>query len=227
MNLLRAENVSLNSVLDGAVFENLNITVREGEKVIIRGTQSEKKLLLQIFSGQAEPAKGKIFLQDEELKYFINTEYFEKRKIISVISGTLSPMANLTVRENLELPLRFDGTVSEEEREDITENMLEILNLKSKAGLRPDRLNSEEKKLLTAAAGLKSATRLILADDTLEKMDEDSLQMLKWLISYRVDADNPGAIFFFRKKVLFNDEKFTSYITESGKLEKILSLEED
>ncbi|HNO23590.1 MAG TPA: hypothetical protein PKK94_11465 [Leptospiraceae bacterium] len=105
--------------------------------------------------------------------------------------------------------------------------MLEILNLKSKAGLRPDRLNSEEKKLLTAAAGLKSTTKLILADDTLEKMDEDSLQMLKWLINYRIDTDSTAAVFFFRKKVLFSDEKFTSYITENGKLERILSLEED
>ncbi len=227
MSILRAENISLNLSLDGTVFENLSISVREGEKVIIRGTQSEKNMLLPILSGMTEPNRGKIFLQDEELKYFINTKYFEKRKIISIISGTLSPIANLSVRENLELPLRFDRTVSETERQDITENMLEILNLKSKSGFRPDRLNSDEKKLLTAAAGLKSTTRLILADDTLEKMDDESLQMLKWLISYRIEEDNPALIFFFKKKVLFSDEKFTSYITENGKLKKILSMEED
>lgn len=227
MSILRAENISLNLSLDGTVFENLSISVREGEKVIIRGTQSEKNMLLPILSGMTEPNRGKIFLQDEELKYFINTKYFEKRKIISIISGTLSPIANLSVRENLELPLRFDRTVSETERQDITENMLEILNLKSKSGFRPDRLNSDEKKLLTAAAGLKSTTRLILADDTLEKMDDESLQMLKWLISYRIEEDNPAVIFFFKKKVLFSDEKFTSYITENGKLKKILSMEED
>lgn len=227
MSILRAENISLNLSLDGTAFENLSISVREGEKVIVRGTQSEKNMLLPILSGMTEPNRGKIFLQDEELKYFINTEYFEKRKIISVISGTLSPIANLSVRENLELPLRFDRTVSETEREDITDNMLEILNLKSKSGFRPDRLNSDEKKLLTAAAGLKSTTRLILADDTLEKMDDESLQMMKWLISYRIEEKNPAVLFFFRKKVLFSDEKFTSYIIENGKLEKILSLEED
>ena len=113
MEILKVENLrkeygegnSKVIALDG-----VNLEIERGEFVAIVGPSgSGKSTLLHIIGGVDSPDDGKVYIDGNDISKYSSKElaYFRRRKV-GLIYQFYNLIPNLTVRHNIELPLKLD-----------------------------------------------------------------------------------------------------------------------
>lgn len=154
------------------VFEDLNLKVKVGECIVITGpTGCGKTTLLNLIAGFDYPDSGSIRVNNVdivELNTDAITTFRAKNMGIVFQSNTLIP--ELTVYENLELPLVLLGVKREERRKRIRE-MVEKAFIKGYTERRVATLSVGEKQIVAIARALIPNPPIILMDEPLEALD--------------------------------------------------------
>lgn len=155
--------------------DGVNLVVQKGEFVSIVGTSgSGKSTLLHMLGGLDKPTSGKVIvdgkdifsLKDEQLTIF-------RRRKIGFVFQNYNLVPNLSVYENIILPVQLDGNAPDRQYVD---EIIEILGLKSKLNNLPNNLSGGQQQRVAIARALATKPKVILADEPTGNLDSKTSQ---------------------------------------------------
>ena len=176
MEILKVENLrkeygegnSRVIALDG-----VNLTINRGEFVAIVGPSgSGKSTLLHIIGGVDSPDDGKVYIDGNDISKYSSKELalFRRRKV-GLIYQFYNLIPNLSVRHNIELPLKLDKRkISEKDLADI----IKKLGIESKMDSFPSELSGGQQQRVAIARSIIYNPSIILADEPTGNLDRQN-----------------------------------------------------
>ncbi|NER13023.1 ATP-binding cassette domain-containing protein [Leptobacterium flavescens] len=168
------------------LLKDINIQVEEGEFISIMGPSgSGKTTLLNVIGMLDNFDEGEYNFLEEPIqslkeKHRINLY----KKYIGFVFQAYHLMDELTVYENIEMPLLFKK-YSSSERKALVGDMLDRFNIVGKKDLFPTQLSGGQQQLVGIARALISSPKLILADEPTgnlnSKQGEEIMELFKQL----------------------------------------------
>ena len=156
---------SLVKALDGVTLE-----IEQGSFTAIVGTSgSGKSTLLHMLGGLDTPSGGSVCVDGQELSGMNPNELaiFRRRKI-GFIFQNYNLIPNLSVHDNIALPVELDGrTVDQVYFREITDT----LGLSDKLGRKPNNLSGGQQQRVAIARALAAKPAIILADEPTGNLD--------------------------------------------------------
>jgi putative ABC transport system ATP-binding protein len=166
--IYRTETVETTAV-DGVDF-----TLGEGEFVSIMGPSGcGKSTLLHILGLIDSPSEGAyLFLGDDVSRYPESRRAQIRKANIGFVFQSFNLIDELTVYENVELPLVY-GKVPQKERKGRVEAVLEKLNISHRRSHFPAQLSGGQQQRVAVARALVCQPKLILADEPTGNLDSE------------------------------------------------------
>lgn len=148
------------------VLRGLSLDVAEGEFLCVMGPSgSGKSTLLNILSGLDRPSGGSIVLAGTDLSELSERgRTLLRRRTIGFVFQFFNLMPNLTVMENVMLPLSIEGRDGRSERERLR-GLLEDLGLPGREDALPHQLSGGEMQRVSIARALAAEQPLLLCDE--------------------------------------------------------------
>jgi putative ABC transport system ATP-binding protein len=153
---------------DVRVLDDVSLSIVSGEFVALVGPSgSGKSTLLHLAGGLDRPDHGWVRVAGIDLSSLGAGDLARlRRRQIGFVFQFFQLLPTLTVRENVELPLTFDGR----RKVDATE-LIERVGLGGKAERRPGELSGGEMQRVAIARALVAGAPLILADEPTGNLD--------------------------------------------------------
>lgn len=155
------------------VLKDVNLTVREGEKLVIIGPSgSGKSTTVRCMNGLEMPTSGQVFINGTELTKKNRIEVVRSTSAMVFQQFNLYP--HLSVLENLTLAPMKLFKKSRREAEEMAYHYLDVVGLVRKAQAYPAVLSGGQQQRVAIARALASAAPVILADEPTGNLDEDT-----------------------------------------------------
>lgn len=153
---------------------NINLEVAEGDFLSIMGPSgSGKSTLLHILGLHDAAWDGEYFLAGEAVHKLDKKKRFElQKKHIGFVFQSYHLLDDLTVYENLEIPLSYRDT-PKKDRESIVCDALDRFHIVGKKDLYPSQLSGGQQQLVGIARALVAKPGLILADEPTGNLHSD------------------------------------------------------
>ena len=163
--------------LKGGVFyalRNINLEIKEGEFVSIMGPSgSGKSTLLHILGLHDSAWGGEYSLHGEPVHQLDKKKRFDlQKKHIGFVFQSYHLLDDLTVYENLEIPLSYRD-IAKKERESVVCDVLDKFGIVGKKDLYPSQLSGGQQQLVGVARALIAKPSLILADEPTGNLHSD------------------------------------------------------
>ena len=163
--------------LKGGVFyalRNINLEFNEGEFVSIMGPSgSGKSTLLHILGMHDSAWSGEYDLLSQAVHRLDKKKRFElQKKHIGFVFQSYHLLDDLTVYENLEIPLSYRD-MPKKERESVVCDVLDRFAIVGKKDLYPSQLSGGQQQLVGVARALIAKPSLILADEPTGNLHSD------------------------------------------------------
>lgn len=153
--------------------DGISLTVRRGEFVAIMGASgSGKSTLLHILGGVDAPASGRVVVDGMDLSTLgSDTLALYRRHTVGLVYQYHNLIPFLSARDNIELPVRFDG--SKPDQSTVTE-LLNLLGIADCKDSMPSELSGGQQQRAAIARALISKPAVILADEPTGSLDRAS-----------------------------------------------------
>jgi ABC-type lipoprotein export system ATPase subunit len=165
---------------------NIDLEISEGEFVSIMGPSgSGKSTLLHVLGLHDSAWDGEYWFGGDPVHKLDKKRRFDlQKKNIGFIFQSYHLLDDLTVYENLEIPLSYRD-VPRKQRESIVCDALDRFNIVAKKDLYPSQLSGGQQQLVGVARALVAKPRLILADEPTGNLHSDQgreiMQLFKQL----------------------------------------------
>ncbi|HIQ03242.1 MAG TPA: ABC transporter ATP-binding protein [Desulfurococcales archaeon] len=152
--------------------KGVNLSVKRGEIVGIQGPSgSGKSTLLKIIAGIERPDRGDVIVEGYNLNMLDeNGLAMLRNTVVGYIPQDLGLIEELTIYENIELPLLIAGMPRNERRARVL-SVMEYIGLKGKEKAKPSRLSGGERQRVAIARALVNTPTIILADEPTANLD--------------------------------------------------------
>jgi putative ABC transport system ATP-binding protein len=166
------------------VLKNINLTVKEGDFISIRGKSGVgKTTLLKIIGLLETPDKGEVKLLGRNVNGLSDDEKSELRlHYIGFVFQFFNLIPSLTVLENIELPLALAG-IDKHKRRKRARELLEYFGLISLEERFPETLSGGERQRIAIIRALVNNPKIILADEPTSSIDDENSQLVMDLLS--------------------------------------------
>lgn len=173
--MIKTEKLSMLFTTEDVQTKALNevsLEIGEGEFVAIMGPSGcGKSTLLNILGTLDSPTSGKYYFNDKEIDRMSESQLTSFRKgSIGFVFQSFNLIDELTVYENVELPLVYLNHKSSERRKKVME-VLERMNIAHRAGHFPQQLSGGQQQRVAIARAVVTDCRLILADEPTGNLD--------------------------------------------------------
>jgi len=173
--VIRLRNVSKYYPMGDSIVKalcHLEFKVFEGEFVAIMGPSgSGKSTAMNLVGSLDMPTHGTIYLDDEDISELTESDLAQVRgKRIGFIFQSFNLIPNLTVKENVMLPMMFQGT-SIEERGERAEELLTLVELHDRMDHYPGEISGGQMQRVAIARSLANDPEVILADEPTGNLD--------------------------------------------------------
>lgn len=166
-----------------SILRDVSFALEEGSFTALTGISgSGKTTLLHLLAGLQDPEAGEIFLLGRNMREMTKKErILFRRRHVSLVLQEAALLPNLTVEENLALPVVMDtGRLVEEEK---LERILKDLALAEARNRYPAQLSGGERQRAVFGRALFSEAEILLADEPCARLDRrqslETVGMLK------------------------------------------------
>lgn len=152
--------------------DGMNVKIEEGDFVAIMGPSGSGKSTAMNLVGSLDLAtRGRIYLNGTNIEQLDESDLAQLRgKKIGFIFQQFNLIPNLTAKENVMLPMMFQG-VSTAEREKKAEELLELVELSDRTDHYPNQLSGGQQQRVAIARSLANDPDVILADEPTGNLD--------------------------------------------------------
>lgn len=159
--------------------KNIDFSVAEGEFVGIMGPSgSGKTTLLNMLSALDQPTKGTVLIGGQSLSGMKENQLADFRgKNIGFIFQDFNLLENLTMYQNIALPLSLQGVHAKEIEKKVNE-ITGILGIKEILEKYPTEVSGGQKQRVAAARGLIHQPQLLLGDEPTGALDSKNAKNL-------------------------------------------------
>ncbi|MDE7408516.1 MAG: ABC transporter ATP-binding protein [Muribaculaceae bacterium] len=166
--------------------DNVSLKVNEGEFVAIMGPSGcGKSTLLNILGLLDTPTDGTYILNGVDVSKMKETDRINVRKgIIGFVFQSFNLIDELTVEENIELPLLYMGIPKKERKKRVSE-VMDRMNISHRNKHFPAQLSGGQQQRVAIARAVIANPKIILADEPTGNLDsrngEEVMQLLSEL----------------------------------------------
>lgn len=172
--LVDLANVRLKSRLGGAVFSDLNLTIRPGQSIFVVGPSgSGKSSLVDLLLGRRFADSGSVEVFGQLLKKGKKRLIQKIRSRIGGVGGAFELLPSLVVAGNIELPLVLAGERKKVRREKLQKYLAEF-SLLNQADLYPHELTRVENMMALLARASVASQPLLIIDEPLAGLDSQT-----------------------------------------------------
>jgi phospholipid/cholesterol/gamma-HCH transport system ATP-binding protein len=173
------------------ILHGINLTIKEGEIMIIMGgSGSGKSTLLRYLLGLGIPTSGSIKLLGKDITEISPMEMHELRQNMGVAFQGGALLSSMTIGENVQLPLREHTRLDEKTMEIMARMKLEVVNLGGFESLMPAELSGGMIKRAAVARAIVMDPKLMFFDEPSAGLDPVVAAELDELILRLRDAMN-------------------------------------
>jgi len=187
-NIIQIERVS-KWFGDFQVLQDIDLTVRHGERVVVCGPSgSGKSTLIRCINRLEEHQSGRIVVDGNELDY--NTKHIHMvRCEVGMVFQQFNLFPHLTVLENCTLgPMRVRGLTKKEAKSQAME-YLERVRIPEQAHKHPSALSGGQQQRVAIARSLCMEPRIMLFDEPTSALDPE---MIKEVLDVMIDLAETG-----------------------------------
>jgi putative ABC transport system ATP-binding protein len=158
--------------VETTALNNVNIEIEQGEFVSIMGPSGcGKSTLLNLIGLLDNPSGGEYYFLDKEVSKFSERQRALMRKEnIGFVFQSFNLIDELTVYENVELPLLY-LKVSPSHRKKSVNEVLERMEIMHRAKHFPQQLSGGQQQRVAVARAIVSNPKIILADEPTGNLD--------------------------------------------------------
>lgn len=152
--------------------DEITLQVEQGEFVAIMGPSGcGKSTLLNIFGTLDSPTSGSYFFEGRQVDKMNENQLTALRKgNLGFIFQSFNLIDELTVYENVELPLVYLG-IKAAQRKERVDKVLEKVNLLHRANHYPQQLSGGQQQRVAIARAVVTDCKLLLADEPTGNLD--------------------------------------------------------
>jgi putative ABC transport system ATP-binding protein len=164
--------VFLTDEVETHALSGIHLEIRHGEYVSIAGPSGcGKSTLLSILGLLDSPSHGEYFLRGESVAHLDHAERARVRnREIGFIFQSFNLIGDLTVWENVELPLTYRGLSAEERQEHVNEALAKV-GMTARAKHYPAQLSGGQQQRVAVARALGGRPSILLADEPTGNLD--------------------------------------------------------
>lgn len=187
MTLLRTTNLSKiyrTDTVETTALNAVNIAIEQGKFVAIMGPSGcGKSTLLNIIGLLDSPSSGSYFVNGEDVSGYNERKRAEVRKnTVGFVFQSFNLIDELTVQENIELPLIYTR-MSKAERNERVQQAMARMNIAHRAKHFPQQLSGGQQQRVAIARAVVNSPKLILADEPTGNLDSAMGEEVMGLLS--------------------------------------------
>lgn len=158
--------------VETTALNKVNLEVKEGEFVSIMGPSGcGKSTMLNILGLLDNPTEGEYIFLDQEVSGYSERQRANLRKEnIGFVFQSFNLIDELTVFENVELPLLYLGMASADRKKKVND-VIEQMGIAHRSGHFPQQLSGGQQQRVAVSRALVSDPKIILADEPTGNLD--------------------------------------------------------
>jgi cell division transport system ATP-binding protein len=169
--MIRFEGVTKDFGNDYSALDDISFEINKGDFVFITGHSGcGKTTLLRLLLRELHPTSGTIYFEDCDLGTLSSRKVAKHRRQVGVVFQDYQLLDDLTVFENIALPLIIAKHKQAEINERISE-LLKLLGLTDMEEAFPAQLSGGEAQRVGLARALATAPKIIFADEPTGNLD--------------------------------------------------------
>jgi len=201
--------------------DGVDIVVEKGDFIAVMGPSgSGKSTCMNLVGSLDVPTEGSIYLDGEDISYLSESDLAELRgKKVGFIFQQFNLIPNLTVKENVMLPMTFQG-ISKSEREEIAEELLDKVGLGDRMDFYPNQLSGGQQQRVAIARALSNDPEVILADEPTGNLDSKTGKKVLEFLD-KLNKEGKTIIMVTHDPALAEAHARKVYWLKDGKVEKV------
>ena len=151
--------------------DDVNLTIDDGEIFGIIGMSGAgKSTLLRCINLLEHPSQGQVLIDGQDITGFSGKQLLNLRRGIGMVFQKFNLLTQRTVLDNVTYPLEING-VPKDQRKARAMELLELVDLASKAGNYPSQLSGGQQQRVSIARALANNPKIILCDEPTSALD--------------------------------------------------------
>jgi len=150
----------------------INLALATGEQAVVVGPSgSGKTTLLNLVGALDRPSQGRLIIAGETVSSFSEQQACDFRRYkVGFVFQDNALLPELTVAENIEMPLVLVGQGREQRHQRVAE-LLQLIGLEKRHSAFPAQLSGGEKQRVAVARAVSHNPQLVLADEPTANLD--------------------------------------------------------
>lgn len=176
INLKNITKTYKNGDQETQVLKGLDLTIYEGEFIMIMGKSgSGKTTLMNIIGFLDQLTSGSYQFRGEDVSSLNENQKSDYRnENLGFIFQQFFLIESLNVQQNVELPLVYNGLNNREEKQKKAERYLDLVGISEKLNNKPTELSGGQQQRVAIARALINEPLLIMADEPTGALDSET-----------------------------------------------------